>query len=232
MEQSAPFYVVGNWKSNKTVSEAVVWFQDFEALWKKNPVDPRKVKVILCPGFIHLTTLHSLIELAKIPLALGTQNISPFPNGAYTGEISSFMIKDMAVFTLIGHSERRKHFGEDEKILAEKVSRAKEAGLEPIYCVQDEHAAIPESCTFVAYEPVWAVGTGKPDTADNANRVAKALKSLAKTPITIIYGGSVTADNVTSYVQTTDIGGVLPGGASLTAQAFHGLIIHAAESTV
>ncbi|HCM37327.1 MAG: Triosephosphate isomerase [Candidatus Gottesmanbacteria bacterium GW2011_GWB1_43_11] len=227
--RTAPFYIIGNWKSNKTVGEAVIWMQDFTTLWKKQPFDSAKAKIILCAPFIHLTTLHSLIELNKLPLVLGAQTISSYPTGAYTGEIGASMVKDLVGFTLIGHSERRKYFGETDHDLSAKIAEAQSIGITSIYCVQDSKMPIPAGVKWVAYEPVWAIGTGKPETAENAAQAAAAIKNQA--PDTkIIYGGSVTAENVAAYAEKNELDGVLPGGASLTPATFYHLITNATHN--
>ena len=224
--RSTPFYIIGNWKSNKTVGEAVIWMQDFATLWKSQPYDAQKVKVILCASFSHLTTLASLIQLNNLPLELGAQNISPFPVGAYTGEVSAAMLKDLVRYTLVGHSERRKHFHEGQEDLPQKIKEAKSVGLTSIYCIQNETDDIPADLSFVAYEPVWAIGTGKPETAEAANSVAASIKQEYP-KLTIIYGGSVTPENVAEYAKMEEIGGVLPGGASLKPDTFYNLILNA-----
>lgn len=228
--KSTLFYIIGNWKSNKTIDEAVIWAKDFETFAKREPFDLKKVRVILCVPFLHMTTLASLIELRQLPLLLGAQNVSAYPQGAYTGETSASMCQVFVKYTLIGHSERRKYFKEDEPTLKSKLEQAKMVAIEPVYCVQDENMSIPETVTLVGYEPVWAIGTGKPDTPDNANRVAGIIKQRSGRDIKVIYGGSVTPENVTAYATMEHISGVLPGGASLTAQSFHRLIVNASKS--
>ncbi len=225
--RTTPFYIVGNWKSNKTLSEARDWFTVFESLWKKNPVKSSNIKVVLCPGFIHLSPFGKFIQSSGLPLSLGAQTVSRFDNGAYTGEVSAQMLKDLVQFTLVGHSERRKYFSETEDVLLEKLKRAREAQIEPIYCIQSPDMSIPAVCTFVGYEPIWAIGTGKPETPENANQVARDIKTK-RADLKIIYGGSVNSENVKSYCQTEYLDGVLPGGASLNPATFFELISHAA----
>lgn len=225
-----PFYVIGNWKSNKTMDEAVIWMRDFETFYKKTPFDVTKVQAVICAPFLHVTTLSSLLTLSNIPLKLGVQTISSFAVGAYTGEVAASMIAGLAHFVLIGHSERRKHFKETDEELAQKVKQAKSVGLEVVYCVQDENMTVPDGVNFVGYEPVWAIGTGKAETAENANTVAVNIKKRLGREVTVIYGGSVTPENIGTYVTMQHLGGVLPGGASLKADTFHSLLTHAAES--
>ena len=227
MNKNQPFYIIGNWKSNETIDEAVAWWQDFSYLWKKNPPNTQNLKIILCPSFIHLTTIKSLIELSDIPMSLGVQDLSPFPSGPYTAENSANMLKGLVKYSIIGHSERRKYFGEKDDELKAEVEQAIKAGIEPIYCIQDDKMSFPKECNIVAYEPVWAIGTGKPETAENANQVAKNIKAHAHKQLAVIYGGSVTSENVSSYVNQEDISGVLPGGASLDPKKFIGIIANA-----
>ena len=133
------------------------------------------------------------------------------------------MIKEYAEYVLIGHSERRKYFHEDDKLLAEKVTRAMEAGLKVVYCVPDEKTEVPQNVDLIAYEPVWAIGTGKADTPENASQVIGIIKQ--KYPQNqVIYGGSVTPENVVSFVSQSNIDGVLPGGASLDPVKFSQMV--------
>jgi triosephosphate isomerase len=224
------FLVIGNWKSNKTVKESLEWFDWFGKLWQKQNIPQEHIRVILCVSFIHVFPLYHRIKTTGVPLELGVQDISPFKSGAYTGAVSAEMIKDLVTFTLIGHSERRKHFDENEEVLAEKVARAREAKLDIGYCVQHGEMSIPGGVHIVGYEPVWAIGTGKADTPENANAVATQIKAHSQ-GVSVVYGGSVTAENVAGYVQQSAIDGVLPGGVSLDPTKFIQLITNAANSS-
>lgn len=215
--------IAGNWKSNKTTADALRWLQDF-----KDHIGtiPTYSTVILCVPFTLLYTVKEKITEYSLPLVLGAQNVSPFPDGAQTGEESARMVRDLAEWVIIGHSERRKNFGETDGILVKKVEQAKSAGLKIIYCVPDDAALIPNSVDVVAYEPVWAIGTGKSDTPENANTVIANIKAKSQ-GIRVIYGGSVTAANIASFVRQPSIDGVLPGGASLDSITFAALITNA-----
>lgn len=218
-----PLVIAGNWKSNKTTAEALRWLQDF----KSHIVSiPKYITVVLCVPFTLLYTLKEAIQSDGFPLVLGAQNLSPFADGAQTGEESARMVHDLADWVIIGHSERRKNFGETDGILRKKVEQAKSAGLKIIYCVPNDSTGIPNDVDVVAYEPVWAIGTGESDTPENANSVMTNIKAKSQVP-TVIYGGSVTAANVASFVSQPAIDGVLPGGESLDPEKFAALLIHA-----
>jgi triosephosphate isomerase len=136
------------------------------------------------------------------------------------------MVKELADWVLIGHSERRKYFNESDADLATKVEKAHNVGLKVIFCVPDDKTPVPTGVEVVAYEPVWAIGTGKTDTPENANAVVASIKQKTGAT-TVLYGGSVTAENVATFVSQPSIDGVLPGGASLDPQKYSNLV-HAA----
>jgi triosephosphate isomerase (TIM) len=219
-------FIAGNWKSNKTIAEAKQWMTQFASyhIPKNNTV------VVLAP-YTDLESLANAVKSAQSSLALGAQNISKFDEGAYTGEVTGKMIKETADWVIIGHSERRKYFNESDADLATKVEKAHAAGLKVIFCVQDENTPVPAAVDVVAYEPVWAIGTGKTDSPENANSVVTKIKQ--KTGATIVlYGGSVTDGNVASFVGQPSIDGVLPGGASLDPEKFSNLIQAACSAPV
>ncbi len=213
-------FIAGNWKSNKTLFEAKDWIQKFRATWNGN------VTVVLCAPF----TLLSTLKFQNLPFTLGAQDVSAFGEGAYTGEINAKQLKELVTWVIIGHSERRKNFSETDEVLAKKVEQAKLAGLKIIYCVPDDSTVVPLHVDVVAYEPVWAIGTGKTDTPENANSVITTIKAKSQVS-TVIYGGSVTADNVASFIREPSIDGVLPGGASLDAEKFMNLILAASAKS-
>lgn len=221
-------FIIGNWKSNKNISQTKDWFKIFQELFHQNqPENLNDIETVVCLPYILLPLAKKLQSEYKLPLKLGAQNISPFDSGAYTGEVSGVQISEVAEYVLIGHSERRKNFMEDDNILSEKVKRANEAKLNSIYCVQDENTFVPPDVQIVAYEPVWAIGTGKTDTPQNANNVARMIKEKNKIE-TLIYGGSVTEANIESFVAEKNIDGVLPGGSSLDPARFWQMIVNVA----
>lgn len=211
-------FIAGNWKSNKTLGEANAWIDQFH-------FKPTDTTVVLCVPFTLLSELHK----QSLPFALGAQNVSAFAEGAYTGEVSARQVKELADWVIIGHSERRKFFGETDTVLEQKVKQSLAVGLRVIYCVGDKHATVPDGVRVIAYEPIWAIGTGKTDTPENANAVIGEIKKNTGVK-TCIYGGSVTAENVKSFVDMDAIDGVLPGGASLDAEKFMKLIQSASDA--
>jgi triosephosphate isomerase (TIM) len=230
--RQTPFYIVGNWKSNKTIVEAVIWMQDFITIWKKNRINTKKVKIILCASYIHLNTLKSLIELAKLPIELGAQDVSAYPSGTFTGAISAQMLQGLVKYSIIGHSERRQKFNETEELLINKITQARQRGLEPIYCIQDEKMPVPESVNIVGYEPVWAISKGNPYTtkaerSGAVNQKIELIKKQAGRELIALYGGSTNPDNIVDFTKEPYIDGILPGGASLVPQTFFKLITNA-----
>lgn len=216
-------YIAGNWKSNKTVTEADAWFKAFAPLVVNQKDVLVNITTIVCGPFTDLFVMKKLTDELSLPVELGAQDISPFTDGAYTGEESARMIKDLVSWVIIGHSERRKYMHEDNSELFAETTRAKEAGLKVIYCVPDDQTDIPPNADMIGYEPVWAIGTGKTDTPENANQVISNIK--AKYHIEkAVYGGSITADNVALFTAMPAIDGVLVGGASLDPQKFYTLM--------
>ncbi len=222
-------YIIGNWKSNKNSQEVESWFKKIYELYKNQNFILDNLEIVVCPPFSYLPLANKLLNELSLPIKLGAQDVSPFKNGAYTGAISASQIAEFVQYVLIGHSERRSNFHEDDAQLFEKVKRAKEADLEVIYCIQDENTSIPTGVKIIAYEPVWAIGSGKTDTPDNADRVAAKVKEK-HTDAILIYGGSVNQDNVRGFLKTSHIDGVLPGGSSLDPQKFWEIVVNAAKN--
>lgn len=216
--------ILGNWKSNKTLNEAKQWIEKFKSLAS---VLPSNIRLILCPAFHHL----DLFANAKLPLSLGVQDVSPFPSGAYTGAMSARMLEGTVEYTLLGHSERRKYFGETDETIAKKVTEAKDAGIKPIVCISQLPEAsrlkelVPDFADFgmLLYEPLFAIGSGQSDTPDNADKTAKQLQDIIGT-VPVLYGGSVIPENVAGFVQKEHLAGVGVGGASLDPEKFYRLI--------
>ena len=207
--------IVANLKSYKNENEAKSWLEEFSKIKELN-LDLTQKEIIICPSFTQLFSFFSYFSSNNINIKLGSQNVSPFDEGAYTGEVNAKQIKDFASFVLVGHSERRTNFNETDDMLTKKVEMSLKYGLTPIFLVQNQEDLIPQSVQVVAYEPVLAIGTGTPDSPENADAVAAMIKS--KNNVQVLYGGSVTADNVKSFTSKVDIDGVIIGGGSLEAQ--------------
>lgn len=219
-------FIVGNWKSNKTIRETKEWVQGFMAHGSWLLTKPSTLTVVVCAPFTALSTLKQGVQDNNLPIGLGAQDLSKFDMGAYTGDINANMVKELADWVIIGHSERRTNHKESDPELAIKVTQANNAGLRVIYCVPDATTLVPRNVDIVAYEPVWAIGTGTSDTPENAQGVCAQIKQTSGVKI-VIYGGSVTAGNVASFCAMQDIDGVLPGGASLNPEKFTQLLIAA-----
>jgi triosephosphate isomerase (TIM) len=238
--------VAGNWKMNKTIADA----QKLVEGLKQQLKDERKVDVVLCPPFTALAAVGEAIQDTK--LDLGAQNMHAEKSGAFTGEIAADMLRELGChFVILGHSERRQYFKETDEMVNKKAKTALAAGLHPIVCVgellAERESGMTEAVvgmqvrsslaglsahdllkTVIAYEPVWAIGTGKTATPDQAQEVhafiRKVLKEMHDEPVAqsvrIQYGGSVKASNAKELFHQPDIDGGLIGGASLEVQSF------------
>ncbi len=212
-------WIIANWKANKTISEALEWVSQV------GPQIPRdeNIKVVVCPTFSVLSEVKKAIIVSNLPLLVGAQDLSPFGVGAYTGEEPAELLSVLASMAILGHSERRQNFGETDEIIAKKAVQANENNIIPLVCVQGPDTSVPSDCKIVAYEPIFAVGTGNPDTPENANQVAKMLKEKYGPPaggLEVLYGGSVTGGNAKAFMLQPDISGMLIGKASLDAEEF------------
>ncbi|MEK7571178.1 MAG: triose-phosphate isomerase [Patescibacteria group bacterium] len=214
-------FIVANWKSNKTRLEAREWLQQFV---KRDFQVPQGKEVIVCPPYHLLPFIKDYLLEYIAEIKLGAQDVSSFPSGSYTGQINATQVKEFAEYAIVGHSERRKYFSETDEMLEEKVKMALSQDLTPIFCVQGKETKIPSGVTVVAYEPIAAIGTGNPDTPEDAEEVAVVIKQKNPQVKAVLYGGSVTADNVNSFTNVSVIDGVLVGGASLDAKKFVGIV--------
>lgn len=246
--------VIANWKMHYGPVKAGAWIRAF-----RRERLPKEIDIGVAIPHVSLAAARASLGRAGVPL-LGAQDVFWANEGAYTGEISPAMLTEFGMsFSLVGHSERRMHLGETDEMVNKKAVALQKSGIRPVICVGETEAqkkkgetlkvvraqvtaaiagvkAEGESGLVIAYEPVWAIGSGKSCTAQDAKAVHEAIrelltkkygKELAK-EIPIIYGGSVDARNVGEYVTTTDIDGVLVGGASLDPRAF-GLLCRAAN---
>ncbi|MDE2588396.1 MAG: triosephosphate isomerase, partial [Patescibacteria group bacterium] len=183
-----PLFIIGNWKSNKLTADAQLWLEQAQQVLTKTPITDNKT-VVVCVPFTLLSQVSSYVSKQQLPFAVGAQDVSPFPTGAYTGEICAKQVKEFATHVIIGHSERRKNFGETNEMLFQKTKQAADNGLTPIYLVQTFTDPVPEEATIVGYEPVGAIGTGHPDSPENANEVAKKILENNPHVSYVLYGG-------------------------------------------
>jgi triosephosphate isomerase (TIM) len=226
--------IAGNWKMHKTHLEGVQLTQ--KLAWALSREDTDAVEVVVCPPFTALRSVGTLIDGDKLPIGLGAQDCHPEPQGAFTGEIAAPMLAKLGcAYVIVGHSERRQHFGEGDELVNRKARAVLGAGMRPIVCVgetleQREAGQTAEQVAglVVAYEPVWAIGTGRAATAEDAQEtialvrrtVAELAGQTAADELRIQYGGSVKAGNAEELAAKPDIDGALVGGASLDADEF------------
>lgn len=241
--------IVGNWKMNLILDNA----QDlvFKLVNKINK--DTNVDIGICPPSIYLLTLCNLLKNQKgtyhgTSLLIGAQNMFYKEEGAYTGEISPLMLKDLKIdMVIIGHSERRQYFHETDEDVNLKIKAALKYGLVPIFCVgedlscrekgkAEEHVKkqvlaglkdLKESeieKIIIAYEPIWAIGTGKICSGEDANKIIKMIREIVGKKVRILYGGSIKSDNFKEHIQYPDIDGGLVGGASLSFDEFYKII--------
>ncbi len=235
--------IAGNWKMNHTVSEAEHFFKELKVIKKE-------AELLICPPFTDIPLARFMLGASSIKW--GAQNVYPEDKGAFTGEVSPVMLKDLGcTYVICGHSERRQIFKESDQFIAEKVKSVFAHEMIPILCIgetlEERDGGQTEERIFaqlqngvsgirkqdadklvIAYEPIWAIGTGKAATAENAETIAgfirhsleKLVGKKAAGAIRILYGGSVNPDNVSVFIKEKNIDGVLIGGASLKASDF------------
>lgn len=246
--------IVGNWKMNKTPSEATVLIQQLSYSYES---DYSSVDVVICPPFTALRNAQVALSFdTKSKILIGAQDVYPQPSGAYTGAISADMLKDVSCsFCIIGHSERREYFGETDEDVARKAEALTQADIVPIMCCGESLEAREEGRTLevvttqiraalanlasvradkivLAYEPIWAIGTGRTPLPEQADEVCAALRDTiregygteAADAVRVLYGGSMNPGNVDAFASQPNIDGGLIGGASLKAEDFMALV--------
>lgn len=209
-------WVVANWKSNKTIAEALEWISKVGPKIPKN----NQLKVVVCPTFSALSEIKKAITVANFPIFLGAQNLSPFDVGSYTGEEPAAILSQIIDLAILGHSERRNNFAETDEMVVEKTKQALSSNIIPLVCVQNEATQVPNGSRLIAYEPSFAIGTGNADNPENANKVAEKLKEKYGSNLEVLYGGSVSVTNVQDFIMQPNLSGVLIGKASLSDQEF------------
>ena len=247
--------MAGNWKSNLNHQEAVVLVQKLAWTLSDKRHDYGKVEVVVVPPFTDLRSVQTMVDGDRLSIKYGAQDVSTHDGGAYTGEISASMLAKLGCsYVVVGHSERREYHGESDETVNAKAHRALAAGMTPIVCVGEgldvrkAGEQVPYTLAqvdgslagftaeqiaglVVAYEPVWAIGTGEVATPDDAQEVCGAIRErirevhgdAAADGVRIQYGGSVKAANVAGIMEKPDVDGCLVGGASLQAEEFAGI---------
>jgi triosephosphate isomerase len=255
MSQRRPI-IAANWKMYKTHLEAIQAVQKLSYLLDEADTD--KIEVVIVPPFTALRSVQTLIDSDKLPYGLGAQNLHPDDEGAFTGEISPLMLAALKVaYVIVGHSERRKLFGEDDLFVNKKVRAAFAHGLVPILCVGetleereadgteskvtqqirrafDQVDAAQAATTVIAYEPIWAIGTGRNAEPADAGRVVELIRQTlgdrydpsVAASVRIQYGGSVKPGNIRGFMAHPEIDGALVGGASLDPEDFALIVKH------
>jgi triosephosphate isomerase len=244
--------IAGNWKMNTTIDDAIKLVK--KMLPELDKV--RGVEKVVCPPFVSLAAVKAVIKGSSVKL--GAQNIFYEEKGAYTGEVSPMMLAGLCDYVIIGHSERRQYFGETPQIIDKKIKAAMKDMLKPIFCIgeslaeneagQTEEVLTRQCLTscdrlylfggmVIAYEPVWAIGTGKSATAEQANKTIGFIRNLVRKKhggeiadtVRILYGGSVNAANIAELMREPEIDGALVGGASLKADDFTSIVKKASD---
>ncbi len=247
--------MAGNWKMNLNHQEAVALVQKLSFVLSDKSHDYAKAEVVVVPPFTDIRGVQTLVDGDRLSIKYGAQDVSTHDEGAYTGEISAGMLAKLGCsYVVVGHSERREYHGESDATVNTKAHKALAAGMTPIVCVGEgleirkagEHVPYtlaqidgslagftPEQVAelVVAYEPVWAIGTGEVATPEDAQEVCAAIRGrigetfgeAAAAGVRVLYGGSVKASNVAGIMEKADVDGALVGGASLQADEFGGI---------
>src|SRR5215472_5196015 len=250
MNKERKLIIIGNWKMNKTVSEALVLVKDV----KIELANPNHLDIVVCPPFTALSEVATAVRSSRI--GLGAQNMSEHGPGAHTGEIAAVMLKEIGVrYVILGHSERRQYQKESDQLISKKAQAVHTAALKPIVCVGESLAEREANQTekvldtqvrgslaglskeqmmetIIAYEPVWAIGTGKTATTQQAQEahafIRKLLAAMFDAEVArktrIQYGGSVKPANAKELMSQPDVDGALVGGASLESRSFADII--------
>ena len=216
--------LVANWKQSGKRTEALTWIDTFD---KERSILSKNVQIIVCPPLKALDLVAEQISAKNLPIDVGIQDIDPieFEGEKNTGANSPALLTDSANYAIVGHSETRRNFALTDEDITKKVTGAKKNNLIPIVCIStiNQVSALksfhPDFDAIIAYEPLFAIGSGNPDTPENANAVGEKIKEIFS-HATVIYGGSVEGGNVKSFLQQSNISGVLVGNRSLDGNFF------------
>lgn len=224
-------YLIANWKSHLSNTQSLIWLKEIERL---NPNISPNLKVIVCLPFTDLPEFNRHLNFSKTPLSVGAQTVSPYPAGKHTGDITAEMLSELVTYCLVGHSERRASLKETSQDVAKQCQRLLQTNITPVICVDapyiDEQIKelftknIPLSRCLFVYEPISAIGTGKPEPPEDASGVVSKITLLTNGDSPTLYGGSISPQNVLSFTSQTNINGVLVGTSSLNPSTFSRLI--------
>ena len=242
--------VIGNWKMNLDFVEGLHLVQQLGVLLKSHPVE--HTDVVVAPPFVDLRTVSSILDSERLAITLGAQHVNPYDNGAHTGEVSLAMLQRLGVaWVIVGHSERRTHYAMNDEIVATTLQSVVRAGQHAVLCVGEtlalregnEHQAFVRAqlesalhgldakfhpLVTVAYEPLWAIGTGVTATSEQVKEMMVFLREVLRAQSIaepqVLYGGSVNAENAGTLVRESDVDGFLVGGASLKAESFYAIL--------
>ncbi len=246
--------IIGNWKMNLLAKQANSLASDVVSICGRSDLH-KLINIVICPPFISIDCVAQAVAGSRVQV--GAQNVHDEVSGAFTGEVSASMVAELANFAIVGHSERRILFGESDEFVNRKVIATLDNGLKPILCIgesfEQRQAGRAEdvmksqlldclenvsdiSDLLVAYEPIWAIGSGEAASPQIAQGMMNSIRSVLRSEfgniadsIPCLYGGSVNADNIQDFVREPDIDGALVGGASLSAESFAAIVARASE---
>ncbi|HRN70555.1 MAG TPA: triose-phosphate isomerase [Candidatus Woesebacteria bacterium] len=217
--------LIANWKALITVPEAMEWLHTFLDYVNSNAIEEKleanDVHIVICPPFPFLSVVKEKCLLYK-NITVGSQTVSGMNQGTFTGEVTAEFLKEYVSYTIIGHSERRTYFHLSEEEIAQQVEQATTHGISPIVCIRNEQDIIHPNVTHIAYEPIEAIGSGQNASIQDVITMKQKLNLPEHTYF--IYGGSVDAENIKTYLNSGEIDGFLVGTASLQADSFIKLV--------
>lgn len=227
--------IVANWKSNKNPNEAAQWLDDFFSISKHQKLKTDDFEIVICPPFIDIPVLKEKLSSLQLPfsISLGAQNVSPFPDGSYTGAVSAKQLKGLIKYCLVGHSERRKNFSETTQSVTDKVALLLAENIKPIICAQSladipsNIKNFPYDAVVVMFEPAKAISSGGVYKAETPEVILKTITDWKKElgSYQFLYGGSVNPENA-SILLSAGVEGFVIGHASLTPDTFYKILIN------